>query len=305
MTLNLPSSRTKWWPSRWGWLRQWLVLYPWQGRQALGSLSQGPISLAPRTSCSTESAPRSSRSCRGRASWPWCLRGATSGPISVVTPGGTAVSAEPFTVVFPPTLTGFTPATGPAGTRVTLTGTHFLGATYVRFNGVRAVEFAVLSGTRIEAVVPSGATSGPISVVTPGGTAVSAEPFTVVPPPTLTGFTPATGPAGTRVTLTGTHFLGATDVRFNGVRAVEFEVVSGTSIEAVVPSGATSGPIGLVTSGGNSGERRPLHGNDWFPEPVVCAHRSAISGTNTGILLHFRDDSHQPGIDDSGDPLHL
>ena len=184
--------------------------------------------------------------------------GASSGPISVVTPGGTAVSAEPFTVVPPPTVTRFTPTTGPVGTRVTLTGTHFLGATDVRFNGVRAAEFEVVSGTTIEAVVPPGATSGPISVVTPGGTAVSTEPFTVVPPPTLTGFTPATGPAGTRVTLTGTHFLGATAVRFNGVGAVEFEVVSGRSIEAVVPSGATSGPISVVTPGGMAVSAEPF-----------------------------------------------
>ena len=185
-------------------------------------------------------------------------QGATSGPISVVTPGGTAVSTEPFTVVPPPTLTGFTPATGPAGTRVTLTGTHFLGATEVLFNRVSAPVFEVVSATSMEAVVPSGATSGPISVVTPGGTAVSAEPFTVVFPPTVTRFTPTTGPVGTRVTLTGTHFLGATDVRFNGVRAAEFEVVSGRSIEAVVPRGATSGPISVVTPGGMAVSAEPF-----------------------------------------------
>ena len=184
--------------------------------------------------------------------------GATSGPISVVTPGGTAVSTEPFTVVPPPTVTRFTPVTGPVGTRVTLTGTHFLGATEVLFNRVSAPVFEVVSATSMEAVVPPGATSGPISVVTPGGTAVSTEPFTVVPPPTLTGFTPATGPAGTRVTLTGTHFLGATAVRFNGVGAVEFEVVSGRSIEAVVPRGATSGPISVVTPGGMAVSAEPF-----------------------------------------------
>ena len=81
--------------------------------------------------------------------------------------------------VLPPTLTRFTPATGAAGTRVTLTGTQFLGTSDVRFNGVSAVVYEVVSGTSIEAVVPPGATSGPISVVTPGGTAESAEPFTV------------------------------------------------------------------------------------------------------------------------------
>ena len=81
--------------------------------------------------------------------------------------------------VFPPTLTRFTPTSGPSGTRVTLTGTHFHGATDVQFNGVSALEFEVVSGTSIEVIVPAGATSGPISVVAPGGTVVSADPFTV------------------------------------------------------------------------------------------------------------------------------
>ena len=79
----------------------------------------------------------------------------------------------------PPTLTDFAPSTGSLGTRVTLTGTHFLGASAVQFNGVNAIEFEVVSATSIGAVVPPGATSGPIGVVTPGGMAVSTEHFTV------------------------------------------------------------------------------------------------------------------------------
>jgi len=80
---------------------------------------------------------------------------------------------------FLPTLTRFTPTSGPAGTWVTMTGTHFLGASDVRFNGVSSLQFEIVSMTTIRAVVPPGATSGPISVVTPGGTGISAEPFTV------------------------------------------------------------------------------------------------------------------------------
>ena len=78
-----------------------------------------------------------------------------------------------------PTVARFAPAKGLVGTRVTITGTHFLGATAVQFNGVSALEFEVLSATSIQAVVPPGATSGPISVVTPGGRGVSANSFTV------------------------------------------------------------------------------------------------------------------------------
>ena len=81
--------------------------------------------------------------------------------------------------VYAPTLTRIAPTRGPVGTRVTITGTHFLGATAVKFNAIPAVRFEVVSGSRIEGVVPPDFTSGPVSVVTPGGTAVSTEAFTV------------------------------------------------------------------------------------------------------------------------------
>ena len=87
--------------------------------------------------------------------------------------------AMAMTLQLPPNITRFTPASGPVGTRVTVTGTHFLGVTDVRFNRVSSLEFEVVSMTSIRAIVPPEATSGPISVVTPGGTAVSADPFTV------------------------------------------------------------------------------------------------------------------------------
>ena len=81
--------------------------------------------------------------------------------------------------VMPPTLMRFIPTRGPAGSRVTLVGTHFYGATAVEFNGAAAARFEVVSGTRIEAVVPREAASGPIRVVAPGGAVTSAESFTV------------------------------------------------------------------------------------------------------------------------------
>ena len=79
----------------------------------------------------------------------------------------------------PPALMRFAPAQGPVGTRVTLTGTGLFEATSIEFNGVSAPDFEIVSGTTIEVFVPKGAASGPISVVAPGGTVVSADPFTV------------------------------------------------------------------------------------------------------------------------------
>ena len=66
-----------------------------------------------------------------------------------------------------PTITEFTPTSGSVGTSVAISGTNFTGATAVAFNGVSA-SFTVTSDTAIEATVPEGATTGPLSVTTPG-----------------------------------------------------------------------------------------------------------------------------------------
>jgi len=176
--------------------------------------------------------------------------GATTGPVSVTTPGGTATSGSNFTVVSAPTITSFTPTSGPLGTNVTISGTNFSGATAVTFNGVSAA-FTVNSATAIQATVPAGATTGPLSVTTPGGTATSSTNFAVVSPPTVSSFSPTSGPTGTSVTIGGTNFSGATAVTFNGVSAA-FTVNSDTAIQATVPAGATTGPLSVTTPGGTA-----------------------------------------------------
>jgi hypothetical protein len=63
-------------------------------------------------------------------------------------------------------------------TNVVITGTNFLGTLSVKFNGTNAV-FTVDSNTQITTTVPTNATTGPISVITPGGTANSVASFNV------------------------------------------------------------------------------------------------------------------------------
>ncbi len=79
-----------------------------------------------------------------------------------------------------PSIASFSPASGPAGTSVTVTGTNFANVSTVEFNGVAAATFTVSSLTSITASVPSTATTGPIRVVTGRGDAASADSFTVV-----------------------------------------------------------------------------------------------------------------------------
>ncbi|RYG59100.1 hypothetical protein EON80_26120, partial [bacterium] len=174
--------------------------------------------------------------------------GAVSAKISVTTAGGTALSSALFNL--PPRIDGFTPARGPIGTKVTINGANLTGATEVQFNGVKAIS-PVVTANSITASVPTGATTGVISVVTPVGTAKTITSFVVLRPPTVASFTPAAGKTGTIVTITGTNFTGASAVRFNGVAAVN-PTVNATSITASVPAGATTGVIVVTTPDGTA-----------------------------------------------------
>jgi hypothetical protein len=81
-----------------------------------------------------------------------------------------------------PTITSFSPTAGPVGTTVTITGTNLTGATSVKFNGVTAT-ITSNTATQIVTKVPTGATTGPITVTTDSGTATSSTNFTVTGAP--------------------------------------------------------------------------------------------------------------------------
>ncbi|MGH7455049.1 MAG: DUF7594 domain-containing protein, partial [bacterium] len=81
-----------------------------------------------------------------------------------------------------PEITSFSPASEAMNAEVTITGAHLLGATGVAFNGTAAT-FAIDSDTQIRATVPAGATTGKISVSNAIGAGLSAQDFTVTPPP--------------------------------------------------------------------------------------------------------------------------
>jgi large repetitive protein len=179
---------------------------------------------------------------------------ATTGPISVTTPGGTATSSATFTAKPSPapTISKLSPTSGYIGRVVTISGSGLLGATSVRFNGVEA-EIIPATATAIKAVVPEGASTGKISVTTPGGTAISSGNFTLTssPVPKITSFNPTSGVPGTLVTISGSGFLGASSVEFDGIEA-EIMSITTTAIKVLVPAGAPSGSISVTTPGGTA-----------------------------------------------------
>ncbi len=156
----------------------------------------------------------------------YLCRGAVGydGPSGLGTPIGTAAFGSGGPPPPPgPTVTSFSPTSGPVGTQVDVQGTNFTNASSVTFNGTSDPSFHVNSSTDITAHVPTNATTGKIAVTTPNGTGTSATSFQVTTgggnPPTVTSFSPTSGPVGTSVTINGTNFTGVTSVQFNGTAA--------------------------------------------------------------------------------------
>jgi len=100
------------------------------------------------------------------------------------------------------------------------------------------------------AVVPVDGAAGFVTVTTPTGTLTSSRSFYVTP--VIASIAPSSGPVGTQVTITGSGFVGATQVTFGAVKATSYTVNSGTTITANVPAGAKSGKVAVKTAGGNA-----------------------------------------------------
>ncbi len=208
--------------------------------------------------------------------------GVTSGRISVERAGvGTNTSTASF--YGPPVITGFSPTNGRAGTNVIIAGTNFLGASAVRFNGLDATSFTVLSNGAVRAVLPVAATTGLIRIIVPAGSAFSSSNFVVQP--TVAGFSPAFGAPVTSVTITGANFnVGTPVVQFNGVPAAPPTGVSFGQLTAVVPAGATTGPITVTTPNGTAASAAnfflPAVITSFSPRNSAPGTIVAVNGTN-------------------------
>ncbi len=109
--------------------------------------------------------------------------GATTGPIQVTLSGGTTTSSlTSFKVK--PRITVLSESSAPAGSNVLVWGSAFTQTTSVSFTGL-AAGFTVNSDSQITATIPAGASSGPITVTTAGGSATSSAKLTVISPAAL------------------------------------------------------------------------------------------------------------------------
>ena len=172
----------------------------------------------------------------------------------VTNPANSAMISFTRIVVPQIDVNGVTPDHGPANvdatTMVDISGTGFTGVTSVKFNGKPATTFNVTNDADISATVPVGATTGKVSVTNVAGTDTSDTPFTVLPPPSITSFTPGTGIETAPVTITGKHLADVTAVFFGGVEQ-DTLTASDTEIDTTVPTGAVIGKIAVHSPEGH------------------------------------------------------
>lgn len=176
-----------------------------------------------------------------------------------------------------PTVSSVSPSAGvtTGGTNVAITGEGFTGATSVRFGSTQATSFEVLDDTSIAAVTPS-RPEGLVNVwvTNPAGTSSSspASWFNYQAPPsdapTVSSITPNIGTVdgGTEVTIKGTGFLTASQVRFGPSDQASFTVVNDSTIVAVSPPRVESLVNVWVTNPNGTSSSGPP---SWFSYRVI------------------------------------
>ncbi len=172
----------------------------------------------------------------------------------------------------PPTITKLSAKKGPAagGTKVTITGSEFVGVSAVRFGTNNASSFTVNSLTSISAIAPPG-TSGSthVTVTTPYGTsAESSKAVFKYGIPTVTEVSPATGSiaGGTKVSLHGSGFAtgtGSTLFEFGSTNATNVECSSTTSCTATAPAVTKASTVNVLAKVGKAKSKKAPPGDQY------------------------------------------
>jgi hypothetical protein len=103
-----------------------------------------------------------------------------SSTLTVSDAQGSNTSTSQFSPTF--AITGLSPASASVGTQIAINGIGFTQVSIVKFHGTSATSVQFVSPTELLATVPTGATTGPITVtnsIVPKGTVTSAMSFTV------------------------------------------------------------------------------------------------------------------------------
>ncbi len=220
---------------------------------------------------------------------------AATGPFVVdVRGGGRATATAPFTVAFPPQVRAVEPAAATPGRTVVIRGENFgtdVRAVRVMLGSV-PMNVRAVSARELSVDVPATAATGRISVtISELPPATLASDFTVLVPVTVASFAPESGPAGSRVTITGAGFSPTVTDNEVAVSNANATVISASATELVVlfPTNTPSGPLAVTVAGNGTARSarpfivtRPPTVTGFQPVRLVTPGELTIRGTSFG-----------------------
>lgn len=230
---------------------------------------------------------------------------APAGPFELRVGAAVIRTTQPFVVAQPPFVASFEPRLAAVGERVTIRGAHFgtnLRLLRVSLNGT-PMPVIGLRDDEIVVEVPRGATRGRliVEVSLRGGTA-SADELEVEGRREVSALSPARAFPGTEITIRGQGFPGrGVRIQFSGAPPVEARRLSPVELRAIVPNGATSGPVMVLLPNGRTlpaGELTVTAAPTGtaitqidpacaYPGCVAILRGHGLSGTTRQVLVRF------------------
>lgn len=201
-----------------------------------------------------------------------------SGFVSVSNVSGTD-SIGGFIYYEAPTITSFTPLSATTGDTITIYGIHLSGTQYIQLGNVDVNSFLIISDSIIKAVVGNGATGNVYLANYAGNSTLPG--FTYLPLPVIVSFSPTVAGKGNLVTINGLYFSNTTEVKFGGINADSFTVVTPQIINAFVGNGATGDVIVKTTVGPDT-----LAGFTFIPTPIISSFTPTSAKTGDTITIN-------------------
>src|SRR5262249_43256512 len=122
-----------------------------------------------------------------------------------------------------------------------------------------------------------------VSLITPVGIATSRQSL-IIRTPTITLISPSPVAIGGTVTITGSGLTTVQTVQFTGVSGMvsaPATITSDTTITAVVPAGAITGPISVNNADGTYTSIQSL----FIPVPIVTGLSTSSGPTGTALTV--------------------
>ncbi|HTR73216.1 MAG TPA: IPT/TIG domain-containing protein, partial [Solirubrobacteraceae bacterium] len=127
------------------------------------------------------------------------------------------------------------------------------------------------------------------------------------PGPIITRLKPTSGPlgGGTKVTITGYHFIGVTEVKFGSAEAESIEVKGQTEIVATAPPGSGKACVAVRTSMGSipvSNCKTFTYAKSGGPEYGRCVEMTKGKYSNAACTIGSAEGSYEwePGVEKTG-----